>query len=69
MSLNNEISESSIAACCRGQAFWLLNGRHLSLNKGKADTQIVDIMQQLDIIRVIAFNIVTRLFESSKCGV
>jgi hypothetical protein len=53
MSLNNEISETSIAACCPEQAFWLLNGAQLMLRSSSSSYAIVDIMQHLAKNRVI----------------
>jgi hypothetical protein len=62
MSLNNGISETSIAACCRGQAFWLLNGMELMLCSASANYEIVDIMQHVGTNRVIGMIMKIRLF-------
>jgi len=62
MSLNNGISETSIVACCRGQAFWRLNGAELMLQSGYMRYAIVDIMQQLDAKRVIGVILKIHLF-------
>jgi len=62
MSLNNEISETSIAACCRGQAFWLLNGMELMLCSASVNYEIVDIVQHVGINRVNGMVMKIRLF-------
>jgi hypothetical protein len=62
MSLNNGISETSIAACCRGQAFWLLNGAQLMLRSALMEYEIVDIMQHVGTNRVIGMIMKIRLF-------
>ncbi len=62
MSLNNEISETSIAACCPEQAFWLLNGAQLMLQSVPMCYPIVDIVQQLVTKRVIGVILKLPLF-------
>jgi hypothetical protein len=66
MSLNNGISETSIVACCRGQAFWRLNGAQLMLQSVLIRYPIVDIMQQLGTKRVIGMILKLASFESPK---
>jgi hypothetical protein len=62
MSLNNGISETSIAACCRGQAFWRLNDAQLMLQSVPMCYPIVDIVQQLVTKRVIGVILKLPLF-------
>jgi hypothetical protein len=49
-------------ACCRGQAFWRLNGAQLMLQSVFLGYPIVDIMQQLVTKRVIGMILKLRLF-------